>query len=129
MMRRDACVAAFMIAAIALAGCQTPPMQPMTGAEVRAALIGNTQHGKSVDGEFLAYVEPNLTVHGMFGARVDRGTASISDDGRYCVAWHQTYAGNPVCRTVRRSGADLLFLDDGQVSASVTLTPGNSDNL
>jgi hypothetical protein len=128
-MRRRSWVAAFAIAATGLTSCQTPPEQPMSGAEVRAALIGNTQYGKSVDGEFLAYVEPNMAVHGMFGARVDRGTASISDDGQYCVAWHQTNAGSPICRTVRRSGSDLLFLNDGQVSASVTMTPGNSNNL
>ena len=128
-MRRAAGVAAIIVAAGGLAGCQPPPEQPMTGAEVRAALIGNTQHGKSVDGEFLAYVEPNLAVHGLFGARADRGTAAISDDGQYCVAWRQTNAGSPICRTVRRSGSALLFLNDGQVAASVTMTPGNSSNL
>jgi hypothetical protein len=123
-------VAAGLVAAIGLAGCQPPPERPMSGADVRAALIGNTQHGASVDGAFLAYVEPNLTVHGLFGGRVDRGTAAIADDGEYCVAWRQTNAGSPICRSVRRSGSDLLFLNaDGLVSANVTMTPGNSNNL
>jgi hypothetical protein len=125
-------VAVLGAAAVALAGCQEKPAgQFMSGAEVRAAFDGNTLHGTGVNGDFVIYVAPDGAVRGLlWGGRHDAGTSTISDDGRFCITWHQTDDGATICRTVRRAAAGYDLLNpDGIVFATVKPSVGDTDGL
>jgi hypothetical protein len=143
-MRLSFRMAAVTMALLALAACQTapppppaaaaPPMPPpptnLTAAELKAAFVGNTQHGESINGVFLIYMAPNGVVRGKFDLGQDHGTWRITDDGKLCAKWRGLFRSVESCRTVQKKGAGYVFLEpEGEVAATVTVTPGNSTHL
>jgi hypothetical protein len=135
-------MAAATLALLALAACQTapppaaaaPPMPPpptnLTAAELKATFVGNTQHGESINGVFVIYMAPNGNVHGKFDLGQDRGKWRITDDGKLCAKWKGLFRSVESCRTVQKKGAGYLMIEpEGEVAATVTVTPGNTDKL
>jgi hypothetical protein len=135
--------AAVMAATLALAACQTPPPPPMaaappmppppqtlTAAELRSTFVGNTQHGESINGVFLIYMAPNGVIRGKFDLGQDHGKWRITDDGKLCAKWRGLFRSVESCRTVEKKGAVYRMMEpEGEVAATVTVTPGNSDHL
>ena len=128
---------------LALAACQSappptvaaaPPMPPppqiLTAADIKAAFVGNTQHGESINGVFLIYMAPDGNVHGKFDLGQDRGKWRITDDGKLCSKWRGLFRSVESCRTVQKKGAVYLMIEpEGEVAATVTVTPGNTYHL
>jgi hypothetical protein len=136
-------MAAVTMATLALAACQTttpppvaaappmpPPPQTLTAAEIKSTFVGNTQHGESINGVFLIYMAPSGAIRGKFDLGSDRGTWHITDDGKLCASWRGLFGHHESCRTVQRKGSVYLMIEpEGEVAATVTVTPGNSDNI
>jgi hypothetical protein len=133
---------AVALGTIALAACQTPPPPPpvaaappmppptLTAADIKAAFVGNTQHGQSINGVFVIYMAPNGNVHGKFDLGQDHGKWRITDDGKLCTKWRGLFRSVESCRTVQKKGNVYVMIEpEGEVSATVTVTPGNTDHL
>jgi hypothetical protein len=130
-MKLNACLAAVAMAALTLAGCQQPPAQTLSAGGVKSAFVGNTLHGKSVNGDFVSFISPNGQIRGKLDSLDDYGVYRIADDGKFCITWHTGWGATETCRTVQRSGNYnyILLMPDGVTFATVTVTPGNSDSL
>lgn len=137
---RMAAVTAFTLA---LAACQSappppvaaaPPMPPppvnLTGAEIKAAFVGNTQKGESINGIFLIYMAPNGVIRGQFDMGRDSGKWTVTDDGKLCATWRGLFGHHQSCRTVQKKGDEyILFEPQGEVAATVTIVPGNPNRV
>jgi hypothetical protein len=135
--------AAVMAATLALAACQTPPPPPpmaaappppppqtLTAAELKSTFVGNTQHGESINGVFVIYMSPKGAIRGKFDLGQDHGTWRITDDGKLCAKWRGLFRSVESCRTVQKKGAGYVMIEpEGEVAATVTVTPGNTDHL
>lgn len=114
-----------------------PPLQGqvLSGAEIRAALLGNTLSGKSPTGEgWIMWITPDgkLTVRGttmngsMFG---DTGTGAVKGD-RWCVVWALLRQGEPMCLTVVKDGDRYRnYAPDGHLESTYTIRPGNPEGF
>ncbi len=112
------------------AGCKDASSDPrMTAAQLRSTLVGATQHGRSVEGDFVSYLAPDGTARYRGGATTLRGTYKITDDGQICTTW-APMGPVPGCMTVVQTGNTFtFFLPNGVAYQTVTLTAGNSDGL
>jgi hypothetical protein len=137
-------MASVTLATLALAACQTPPPPPpvaaappppppphtLTGAEVRAAFVGNTQKGESINGIFLIYMAPDGKIRGQFDMGRDSGKWTVSDDGKLCATWRGLFGHHESCNTVQQKGSTYLIISkEGDVSATVTVVPGNPNRV
>jgi hypothetical protein len=136
-------MAAVAVATLALAACQTPPPPPvaaappmppppqnLTAAEIKSAFVGNTQKGESINGIFLIYMAPNGAIRGKFDLGQDRGKWHITDDGKLCANWRGLFGHHESCRTVQRKGSGYVMIEpEGEISATVTVIPGNPDKI
>jgi hypothetical protein len=129
---------------LALAACQSPPpppppvaaaptpppVQTLTGAEIKAAFVGNTQKGESINGIFLIYLAPNGVARGQFDMGRDSGKWHITDDGKLCTTWRGLLGHHESCRTVQKKGSEYLIIEpQGEISATVTVVPGNPNRV
>ncbi len=115
---------------LAVAGCTTAADAPkMSAAQIKATLVGSTQHGRSVDGDYVAYLAPDGTARFRGGATTLFGKYHITDDGQLCTAWQPK---GPVegCMTVAQTGSTFtFFLSNGVAYQTATLSSGNTDQL
>jgi hypothetical protein len=137
-------MAAVAAATLALAACQAPPPPPpvaaappmppppqtLTGAEIKSAFVGNTQKGESINGIFLIYMAPNGAIRGQFDMGRDSGKWHVTDDGKLCTTWRGLLGHHETCRTVQKKGAGYLIISpEGEVTATVTVVPGNPNRV
>jgi len=111
------------------------PGKVLTGAEIRAALLGNTAYGRAPSGErWTMWIAPDgkMTVRGttlngtMFG---DFGTGVVEGD-RWCVVWEQLREGRRACLTVRQDGETFRnYAADGHLESTYTIRPGNAEGM
>jgi hypothetical protein len=107
-----------------------PPPVNLTGAEIKAAFVGNTQKGESINGIFLIYMAPNGVVRGQFDMGRDSGKWTVTDDGKLCATWRGLFGHHLSCRTVQKKGDEyILFEPQGEVAATVTIVPGNPNRV
>jgi hypothetical protein len=115
---------------LGLSACKDASSDPrMSAAQIKGALVGYTQHGRSVDGDYVAYLAPDGTARFRGGATTVRGTYKITDDGRLCTTWEPK---GPMegCMTVVQTGDTFtFFLPNGVAYQTATLSAGNSDKL
>jgi len=116
---------AALLAAILLAACQSPPapepgapLQPLTLAELRNTLRGNTlsrsggPFWRRWDYAGVHSGDGTMTgrVYWSGGEELATGVWEISPDGLYCRTWsNQWGAGKRGCFRVSRSGETLVF--------------------
>jgi hypothetical protein len=135
-------LAAVTAVTIALAACQSAPPPPpvavapppapvnLTAAEIKAAFVGNTQKGESINGIFLIYMAPNGVIRGQFDMGRDSGKWHITDDGKLCATWRGLFGHHESCRTVQKKGDGYVFFEpQGEVAATVTVVPGNPNRV
>jgi hypothetical protein len=109
--------------------------QALTGAEIRATLLGNTTYGRAISGERWAmWIQPDgkLTVRGtttdgsIFG---DTGQGTVEGD-RWCVVWELLRLGERLCQTVVKDGDQFRNVaPDGHVASTYVVRPGNPEGL
>ena len=104
----------------------------LTGAEVRAAYVGNTSY---VSGRFgpkssAAYASPDGTLRMRSPDISDTGTYRISDEGLYCSKWTKLRGGVETCPVVYQTGEDTFeaHLPNG-TTIKVLVVPGNPESL
>jgi hypothetical protein len=128
-------VAACLALGISAGAAQAPKGRPLSGAEIGAALVGNTLSGKSPTGEgWIMWIAPDgkMIVRGttqngsMFG---DIGAGTVKGD-RWCVTWELLRQGQPMCLTVVKDG-DLYrnYAPDGHLESTYTIRQGNPEEF
>jgi hypothetical protein len=135
MLRLGVAAVSCLMLGISAAAAQSPKGRPLSGAEIRAALLGNTAYGKSPTGEgWTMWIAPDgkMTVRGttlngsMFG---DTGTGKAEAD-RWCVVWDLLRQGQPLCLSVYKDGDQYRnYAPDGHLESTYTIKPGNTEGF
>lgn len=130
-MRKLCSVVLFVCIAVMASGIAHAE-EPLTAAEVRAALLGNTGVGTTSRGDaYWVYRNPNgeqvLQTDGGFS---DEGEWRITDDGELCSKWEKIRKGEELCLKFYRLGEDRYkyFKPNGD-EAQFKVIKGNPENL
>jgi hypothetical protein len=92
-----------------------------TGAEIAAAISGNTVQGSmSASGAYTEFYAADGTIKG----KDYTGTWTVEGD-----AMCFNYGDAPDCWTVRIDGADVTWVKDGADGGTGTIVPGNPNNF
>ena len=109
-----------------------PQGRPLTGAEIRAAYLGNTSYsaGRFGPKTTAGYFSPDGTVKLRSPDISDVGTYNISDEGVYFSKFTKISIGTENCMTIYRIGQNLFeaHLTNGTV-LQVLIVPGNPEGL
>ena len=113
--------------AATLAGCGDGALD---GAEMRAALSGNSAQGLTADQQpYTVFFAPSGMIHmEVANGYVDRGRWWITANDQYCRSWSRIDGGQEACFAVSRAGDELTFAR-GESRLVVTLVTGNPEQL
>lgn len=90
-MRRIFTTSAVVLGTLALATVAWAEEKPLTGADITAALSGNTAVGGSGDEAWRQYFDPSgETTYVVKGKEPDAGKWRVTDDDKYCSWWEAT---------------------------------------
>jgi hypothetical protein len=130
---------ALLLLTAAAAGPAAEPA-PLTAAEVRALLTGNTLDGETRLARFRSSEVRSFQVHlradgtltlRNFEGNTDEGVWEVTDGGLFCNQYRHTRRGMHRCYSVQQEGDAYLLIDteSGSASTVFTVRAGNPEGL
>ncbi len=121
--------------AMTLGACAAAPtvteldgFKKMKGAEIAAALVGNSLDGEDSDGEYIIHYDTASTMKISYQGRFESGVWRIKGD-RYCRRWESFGKGKERCLHFYRSGDQINWVRKGGISDRSILVQGNPASL
>ena len=106
------------LAVLSGAGSVLAQEQPLTGDEIRSAMVGKKLFARAGTGGLLDLVmRADGTAQIAIGNMTDTGTWKMTDKG-YCATWQKIRAGQERCFTVVRRGSSLVIFNPARASAA-----------
>ncbi len=117
--------------AMFLSACATTPQNPelsgftkMKGAEIAAALLGNSLDGQDSDGDYVIHYDTDSTMKIAYQGRFESGVWRTKGD-QYCRRWQTFGKGKERCVHFYRSGHRINWVHKGKIRDRSVLVPGN----